>query len=54
VYDFRVSCARACADSLGRLDHHDFTSRESEGAGNRESDNASTNNDAINIRTHVV
>jgi hypothetical protein len=38
VYDFRVSCARACADSLGRLDHHDFTSREGEGAGAEDED----------------
>jgi hypothetical protein len=54
VYDFRVSCARAGTDPFGSLDHHDFTSRESKCARNRESDNASTNNDAINIRTHVV
>jgi hypothetical protein len=54
VDDLGVSGTRTCANPFGGLDDHDFASRLGKGACNRESYNASTNNDAINIRTHIV
>jgi hypothetical protein len=54
VDNFGVSGTRACADPFGCFDNHDFASRLGKGACNCESYNASTNNDAINIRTHIV